>query len=49
LILASVLTDGLSIRDIVSWMATTVLAWLVTTVGAISLPELLARDDVGST
>jgi hypothetical protein len=23
--------------------------WLVTTVGAISLPELFARDDVGST
>ena len=48
LILASVLTDGLTIRGIASWTATTVLAWLVTTVGAISLPELLARDDVGS-
>jgi hypothetical protein len=49
LTLASVLTDGLSICGIASWMGTTVLAWLVTTVGAISLPELLARDDVGST
>ena len=49
LILASVLTDGLTIRGIASWMAITILAWLVTTVGAISLPELLARDDVGST
>ena len=49
LILASVLTHGLTIRGIASWMATTVLAWLVTTVGVLSLPELLARDDVGST
>jgi len=48
LILTSVLTDGLTTRGIASWIATTVLAWLVTTLGAISLPELLARDDVGS-
>jgi hypothetical protein len=47
--LASVLTHGLTIRGIASWVATTVVVWLVTTVGAISLPELLARDDVGST
>ena len=49
LILASVLTEGLSIRGIASWMATTVLAWLVTTVGAISLPEVLARERPSST
>jgi hypothetical protein len=49
LILASVLTDGLTIHGIASWLATTVLGWLVTTVGAISLPDLFARDDVGST
>jgi hypothetical protein len=47
--LASVLTHGLTIRGMASWVATTVVVWLVTTVGAISLPELLARDDVGST
>ena len=49
LILASVLTQGLTIRGIASWTATTVVVWLVTTIGAISLPELFARDDVGST
>src|SRR5882762_11678319 len=49
LILASVLTHGLTIRGIASWIATTVVVWLVTTVGAISLPEVFARDDVGST
>ena len=47
--LASVLAHGLTIRGTASWVATTVVVWLVTTVGAISLPELLARDDVGST
>jgi len=47
--LASVLTHGLTIRGIASWVATTVVAWLVTTVGAISLPELFARDKAGST
>jgi hypothetical protein len=47
--LASELTHGLTIRGTASWVATTVVVWLVTTVGAISLPELLARDDVGST
>jgi hypothetical protein len=49
LILASVFTHALTIRGIASWMATTVVVWLVTTVGAISLPDLFARDDVGST
>ena len=49
LIVASVLTHGLTIRGIASWVAATVVVWLVTTVRAISLPELFARDDVGST
>jgi len=47
--LASVATHGLTIHGTASWVATTVVVWLVTTVGAISLPELFARDDVGST
>jgi hypothetical protein len=42
--LASLLTHGLTIRGTASWLATTVVVWLVTTVGAISLPELFARD-----
>ena len=47
--LASVLTHGLTIRGIASWVAAAVVVWLVTTVGAISLPELFARDEAGST
>jgi hypothetical protein len=45
----AVLTHGLSIRGIASWVAATVVVWLVTTVGAISLPELFARDEASST
>jgi hypothetical protein len=48
LILASVLTRGLTIDGMASWLATTVVVWLVTTIGAITLPELLIRDGVGS-
>jgi hypothetical protein len=47
--LASLSTHGLTIRGIASWVATTVVVWLVTTVGAISLPELFARDVASST
>ena len=35
--LASVLTHGLTIRGAASWLAATIVVWLVTTVGAISL------------
>jgi hypothetical protein len=49
LILASVLTHGLTIDGKASWLATTVVVWLVTTIGAITLPELLSRDAAGST
>ncbi len=44
LALASALTHGLTIRGVASWAATTVVVWLITTIGAISLPEVLARD-----
>jgi Mycobacterial 4 TMS phage holin, superfamily IV len=44
LMLASALTHGLAIHGVASWIATTVVVWLVTTVGAISLPEVLVRD-----
>ncbi len=47
--LASLVTHGLTIRGLASWLATTVVVWLVTTVGAISLPELFARDEARST
>jgi hypothetical protein len=49
LILASVLTHGITIDGMAPWVATTVVVWLVTTIGAITLPELLIRDDSGST
>ena len=49
LILASEFTHGLTIRGAESWIATTIVVWLVTTVGAISLPEVLVRDTAGST
>jgi Mycobacterial 4 TMS phage holin, superfamily IV len=47
--LASVLTHGLTIRGVASWLAATIVVWLVTTVGAISLPEALVRSTAGST
>ncbi|HUH69905.1 MAG TPA: hypothetical protein VLZ05_14200 [Mycobacterium sp.] len=47
--LASVLTHGLTIRGTASWVAATIVVWLVTTVGAISLPEALVRGAAHST
>jgi hypothetical protein len=44
LILASTLTQGLAIDGMASWLATTVVVWLATTIGAIALPEQLIRD-----
>jgi hypothetical protein len=49
LILASILTHGLTIDGVASWLATTVLVWLITTIGAITLSELLIRDGTGPT
>ena len=49
LILASILTHGFTIVGMESWVATTVVVWLVTTIGAITLPELFIRDRAGST
>ena len=48
LILASVLTHGVTIEGMASWLATTVVVWLVTTIGAIMLPELLIGARAGS-
>jgi Mycobacterial 4 TMS phage holin, superfamily IV len=47
--LASVLTHGLTIDGIASWFATTIVVWLITTVGAISLPAALVRGTARST
>lgn len=43
LILASALTHGLSIRGIGSWVAATVVVWLVTAVATLLLPMLLLK------
>ena len=47
--LASEFTHGLTIRGVASWIAATIVVWLVTTVGAISLPEALVRGAPRST
>lgn len=44
LILSSVITHGIGMRGVESWVATTVVVWLITTIGAISLPAVLDRD-----
>ncbi|MGV0786037.1 hypothetical protein ABQF33_03870 [Mycolicibacterium sp. XJ2] len=44
LVVASVSTHGLTIDGVESWVATTVVVWLVTTIGAITLPEVLIRN-----
>jgi Mycobacterial 4 TMS phage holin, superfamily IV len=49
LILASILARGLTIDGVAAWLATTVVVWLVTTIGAITLPELLVGDGSRST
>ncbi|MDV3127973.1 phage holin family protein [Mycobacterium sp. 21AC1] len=43
LILASVLTHGLSIRGIGSWIAATVVVWLVTALATLLLPMLVLK------
>lgn len=43
-LIAASATHGLTIRGIPSWAAATTLVWLVTTVGAISLPDALVRE-----
>ncbi len=46
LILASVLTNGLSIRGIGAWVAATVVVWLVTAVATLLLPMLVLKKKV---
>lgn len=45
---ASISTRGLTIDGVGSWLATTVAVWLMTTIGAITLPELLIRHPTDS-
>jgi Mycobacterial 4 TMS phage holin, superfamily IV len=48
LILASVLTHGLTIRGLGSWVAATVLVWVVTALATLLLPVLVIRKKAGS-
>ncbi len=47
LILASVLTHGLSIRGLGSWVWATVVVWLVTAVATLVLPMLIIGKKAG--
>ena len=46
---ATAYTHGFTIRGTASWVATTLVVWLVTTIGAVSLPEVLGRQSAGTT
>ena len=46
--IAAAFTHGLTIRGAASWLAATIVVWLVTTIGAISLPEAPVREPAGS-
>jgi hypothetical protein len=48
LILGSVLTHGLSIRGIGSWVAATVVVWLVTALATLLLPMLLLKKNAAT-
>lgn len=47
LFLASHFTHGLSIRGLGSWIATTVVVWLVTAIATLVLPMLFLREKAG--
>ncbi|CAN3131320.1 phage holin family protein [Mycobacterium sp. smrl_JER01] len=44
LLLASLLSNGLSIRGLGSWVAATVVVWLVTAIATVVLPALVLRE-----
>ena len=48
LILASVLTHGVSIRGIGSWVLATIVVWLVTALATLLLPVLIIKRKAGS-
>ena len=48
LVLASVLTHGLSIRGVGSWIGATVVVWLVTALATVVLPALFVKKKVAS-
>lgn len=48
LILASLFSSGISIRGIGSWIAATVLVWLVTAIATLVLPVLVLKKKTGA-
>jgi Mycobacterial 4 TMS phage holin, superfamily IV len=48
LILASLLTHGVSIRGIGSWVLATIVVWLVTALATLLLPVLVIKRKAGS-
>ena len=49
LLLASLLSNGLSIRGVGSWIAATVVVWLVTALATVVLPVLVLRENKKAT
>ncbi|MCH9731079.1 MAG: phage holin family protein [Actinomycetia bacterium] len=45
LLLASLLSNGLTIHGVGSWIVATVVVWLVTALATVVLPALLPRDE----
>lgn len=41
-------TGGLTIDGFPSWLATTLVAWLVTTIGAVAVPDAVAGEPIGA-
>ena len=48
LVVAAGFSGGLGIDGFASWLTATLVVWLVTTIGAISLPETLTRERTGT-
>lgn len=48
LAVGAAVTHGLSMDGFAAWLATTLVVWLITTIGAICLPDTLPRERIGA-
>ena len=48
LLVTTLITDGLSIRGIGTWVMATLITWLATVVGSLILPRFLFKEVLGS-
>lgn len=48
LAVGAAVTHGLSFDRFAAWLATTLVVWLITTIGAICLPDTLPRERIGA-